>query len=189
MKRMKAIKQHCIYLAIFLALMFSATAVFAQEDSTTSTEPEAIEESTEAETTETTETEAAIINRLDAATARMQNIIDRINSRIEKLSERGVDTTEAERHMTNAQDAVDAALVQLAGIDAVVNQAVTSEDPRGSWQDAKTEFLAIKETLRSAHESLRSAVAALKEAVAETEAGTGVSEADATDEDGASTDE
>jgi TolA-binding protein len=94
MKRMKAIKQHCIYLAIFLALMFSATAVFAQEDSTTSTEPEAIEESTEAETTETTETEAADDSEPDDTTgagdqrSALQERIEEVrNNQAERIDE------------------------------------------------------------------------------------------------------
>lgn len=110
---------------------------------------------------------ANVSNRLDAAVERMQNIIDRINTRIAKLQDRGVDTSEAESHMNDAQDAVDAAKAQLENIDTVVSEAVTAEDPRTAWQNAKTEFLAIKENIKSAHASLRLAVSALKAAVVE----------------------
>jgi hypothetical protein len=78
--------------------------------------------------------------------------------------------------MNEAQDAVNAALAQLADIDEVVSAAVTAEDPRAAWQTAKTEFLAIKESIRSAHQSLREAVAALKAAIAEAQAGNSTSE-------------
>ena len=110
---------------------------------------------------------ANVSNRLDAVVGRMQNIIDRTDSRIEKLKERGVDTTEAEAHLVDAQDAIDAAVIELLTIDTIVTNAVTSEDPRASWQIAKTEYLTIKENIKASHTALRATIISLKAATAE----------------------
>jgi hypothetical protein len=72
--------------------------------------------------------------------------------------------------LTEAQDAVDAAKAQLGTIDTMVSEAVTAEDPRTAWQRAKTQYLAIKESITSAHTSLRATVEALKVAIDQAQA-------------------
>lgn len=120
---------------------------------------------------------ANISNRMDTVVARMNNIIGRMNSRITKLNARGIDTTEAERHMATAQEEVDAAAAILATIDSVVAEVTGSETPREAWKNARTTYGTVREHLQSAHEALRAAIAALKEAVRTANTDTGVSDA------------
>lgn len=120
---------------------------------------------------------ANLSNRLDAVTSRLNNIADRIESRIEKLNERNIDTTAAAAELENARAAIDAAVSALSDIDDLVNDAVSSENPREAWQDVKTTYLTIREHVMDARESLRITVSLLKEAVASSTETSGVSDA------------
>lgn len=214
---MKSVAQHLLSLAIFLAIAFTASAVFAQEETETSENEQTTEqigdtvranmeerqqnredmrkqlEERKAEVQENIATRRAALatqiqeritnlaanlsNRLDAATARLQNITDRLESRIEKLKDRGVNTANAETELANAQAAIDAAKNALSNIDAVVQTAISSEDPRTAWQEVKTTYLTIREHVKDAHESLRVTVALLKTAILSATDDTGVSDA------------
>ena len=211
---MKSVAQHLLSLAIFLAIAFTATAVFAQEDTASTSEDqttgqngEAVRANIEARRAEVQENVAErreqvqenvaerraalaqrvqervtnlaanLSNRLDAITARLENIITRIDSRIEKLKESGIDTSAAEAELENAKAAVDAAKTELSNIDTLVNNAVTSEDPRTDWAEVKMVYLTVREHVRDAHESLRTTIALLKTAVASNDGTQGVSEA------------
>ncbi len=205
---MKPIAYHLLSLAAFLALAFTATAVFAQEEASSTEETatnrpvdrqERRDEITEqinerrAEIQENvaerraglqanaqtriTNLAANLSNRFDAVTARLTNIADRLESRIIKLSDNGVDTTAASTELENARAAIDAAIEALSDIDALVNTAVSSENPREDWQNVKATYLTIRTHIIDARESLRSTVALLKDAVANRESGVGVSEA------------
>ena len=210
---MKSVAQHLLSLAIFLAIAFTATAVFAQEDTASTSEDqttgqngEAVRANIEARRAEVQENVAErreqvqenvaerraalaqrvqervtnlaanLSNRLDAITARLENIITRIDSRIEKLKEFGIDTNAAEAELENAKAAVDAAKTELSNIDTLVNNAVTSEDPRTDWAEVKMVYLTVREHVRDAHESLRTTIALLKTAVASNDDTQGVSE-------------
>lgn len=130
---------------------------------------------------------ANISNRVDAAILRFTNIINRFNSRIDKLDERGVDTSVAKTHIDAASTALNSAKTRMANIDALVNTSVTSETPREQWQAVKQSMIATKTDLQTVKSELQTALAALKEAVAAAELERGVSQAvtDITNEDDA----
>lgn len=120
---------------------------------------------------------ANISNAMDAAVIRLQNIVSRLHSRINKLKALGVDTTQAEASLQSAQDAIDSAINELSNIDEQVAEVVGSEDVKTAWAETKAVYLSVHNHLKTARSELRATVAALKEAIAATELNRGVSDA------------
>jgi len=112
---------------------------------------------------------ANISNRMDAAAARMQNIITRLESRIDKLQSAGLNTTEATVALASAQTSIDAAVIALTRIDVTVQTAVTAEDPRAAWEEVKVAYGSIRAQLRTANTEMRASVQALKDAARATD--------------------
>jgi len=112
---------------------------------------------------------ANISNRMDAAAARIQDIIIRLESRISKLESAGLDTSEASAALASAQRSINAAVVSLAGIDVTVQTAVTAEDPRAAWQEVRVAYGSIQAQLRTANTEMRASVQALKDAARATD--------------------
>jgi hypothetical protein len=107
---------------------------------------------------------ANVSNRMDAAAARIQDIITRLETRIEKLEAAGLDVSEANDALQSAQISLNAAVNNLATIDVTVQTAISSEDPRSSWTSVKTAYQNIREQLRTAHTEIKASVQALKDA-------------------------
>jgi hypothetical protein len=120
---------------------------------------------------------ANISNRMDAAAGRLQNVIDRLTSRIAKLNDQGVDTASASASLSTAQQELDRAKVILRGIDGEVASFIGSENPRESWQSLKTTYTSARDALRASHQALLASVASLKAAVIATDSGRGASTA------------
>lgn len=120
---------------------------------------------------------ANMSNRMDAVIARIQNIIDRLETRIAKLKETGLDTAAAESSLASAQVSINAAASAIGNIDAEVAAAVGSEDARAGWVSVKESYSSIRNHIKQAHTELRATVAALKAAAAEMSDGRGVSDA------------
>ena len=114
---------------------------------------------------------------MDAAVNRIQNVIDRLNSRINKLNELGIDTSIALDSLDKAQQEIDHAKTILTTIDDDVANFVGSEDPRANWQKLKLTFTEIRDSIKASYQSLRATVESLKEAVVKAKLGHGVSEA------------
>lgn len=108
---------------------------------------------------------ANISNRMDAAVERLFTIIGRLEARITKLSDNGVDTATATAALREAAASLSEAKVLLANIDTLVNGATTSEAPYSEWQSVREQYKKIGELIRQSHASLRKTVALLKEAV------------------------
>lgn len=110
---------------------------------------------------------ANMSNRMDAVIVRIQNVIDRLDSRIEKIDATGADTTEAKAALASAQLSLNAAARDIADIDNVVANAISSEDARAGWAVVKTRYATIRDHIKTSHAELRSCVSSLKIAVAE----------------------
>jgi len=114
-----------------------------------------------------------ILRRLTAAQTRLDKIEDRIASRIDKLKEKGVDTSKAEAALIQAENAgsaaasaIDNAQLEIGAIDAqsaTVREAVSA---------AKTAVKQAKQALVSYHKALVAAIRQLK-ASADLREGTG----------------
>ena len=115
-------------------------------------------------------------NRLKSAVTRMENIIGRLNTRIGKLNEAGVDTSLASAKLADAQNALNAAKDTLDELGSV-RAAISSDTPRESFKSIREQFMATRDLLKQTHGQLQETVALLKDAVSVANLGTGVSEA------------
>ena len=108
---------------------------------------------------------ANMSNRMEAIIARLQNISDRLESRIVKMNESGVDTTaSAAAALASAQLSLDGALAEISDIDASVYAAVSAADVRSGWATLKAKFEGIRDLIKTAHSELQRSISLLKEA-------------------------
>ena len=91
-----------------------------------------------------------ILNRYEAALARLDKIAERIASRIDKLKERGVDTTEAET-----------ALVLTESLGAAASSAI--DDAKLKVDAIEPESTFVKDAVMAAKDAIKSAKQSLKE--------------------------
>jgi hypothetical protein len=115
---------------------------------------------------------ANMSNRMEAVVARLQNITNRLESRMGKMAD--IDTTASAAALDSAQLSLDAAITEMANIDADVAATISSADARAAWVTLKTKFITIQNFIKTAHSELGSSIALLKEAslTAETEQST-----------------
>lgn len=108
---------------------------------------------------------ANISNRMDAAITRLFSIIDRLETRIVTLTQRGVDTAAAEAALQRASLSLAEAQSLMSDIDTLVYQATTSEQPAADWQPLKEHYRTVAGLIRTTHTELRAVIAALKTSV------------------------
>jgi hypothetical protein len=113
---------------------------------------------------------ANISNRMDAAVLRLFTIIDRLESRLQKLDQQGVDITTARASLQEATQSLAEARAALVDIDADVYNATTGEEAYTAWQDLRAHYQSIASSIRSTHTSLRAVIAALKVSLSDTTA-------------------
>ena len=106
---------------------------------------------------------ANIVNPLTAALNRMESIITRLDSRIEKMSVTGFDTTPAKAKLGEAKDSLARARDMLSNISPI-EVAVSGDTPRIAYQEIRTELIAVREEILKIHALLRETVALLKNA-------------------------
>jgi predicted PurR-regulated permease PerM len=106
---------------------------------------------------------ANISNRFDGIIARLQNITNRLNTRVEKLEASGIDVTLARISLSAADTALDDARGELGDIDEAVARVIGSSDPKTEWQNVRAKFMQAREHVRTAHTQLRNTVVNLKE--------------------------
>ena len=107
---------------------------------------------------------ANISNRFDAVITRLDNIGNRLNTRISKMKSDGYDTGNAEESLANARTAITEARTEMSTIDTAVNAAVGSQFPKVEWQKVRTKYLTARERIRIAHTEMRATVSTLKNA-------------------------
>ena len=107
---------------------------------------------------------ANMSNRMEAIIARLQNISDRLESRIVKMNESGVDTTASAAALASAQLSLDGALAEISDIDASVYAAVSAADVRSGWATLKAKFEGIRDLIKTAYSELQRSISLLKEA-------------------------
>lgn len=120
---------------------------------------------------------ANLSNRLEAASARLFQIIDRTESRLIKLQAAGADIGNAQASLRRASASLTEARSLMADIDREVNAATTSNTPLQTWRPLKERYAKVAGLIRQASRELREAVAHAKSAVADLETSRGVSEA------------
>lgn len=108
---------------------------------------------------------ANMSNRMEAAIGRMRNVIARLESRMDKLDERGIETVAARAELSVAVRHINEAAATLGNIDAEVAAFVGSENPRETWKNVKALFESSRDSLRLAHASLKKVIELLREAI------------------------
>ena len=97
---------------------------------------------------------ANMSNRMDSAVARLQNVTDRLNSRLTKMEAAGKDVSAARTELGLAQSKLDEAKRSLATIDTEVNAFVGSATPRENWNNLKNTYLNTRTLIIAAHQSI-----------------------------------
>jgi hypothetical protein len=107
---------------------------------------------------------------MEAVIERLQNITNRLESRLTKLSNSGVDTTASAAALASAQLSLNAAVTEMTDIDASVYAAVSSANARSGWTTLKTKFITIKNFIKTAHREIQSSISLAKAATLEARA-------------------
>jgi hypothetical protein len=97
---------------------------------------------------------ANMSNRMDSAVARLQNVTDRLQSRLSKMEGEGKDINAARSELALAQTKLDEAKRNLATIDTEVNAFVGSATPRENWNNLKNTYLTTGALIVAAHQSI-----------------------------------
>lgn len=97
----------------------------------------------------------------DAMVLRLQGLSERIAARIETLKERGVDTSDAEALLAEANEKIDDAETAIQEVKDAMSDALESETPREEMQNVKTLAQTAKEAVKAAHEALVETITAL----------------------------
>lgn len=168
----------CFLVAIPLLSSAQSTST---APTTTPSEPAADTATSEPTTTEATDTDAALTertqtrirnlaanvsNRMDAAIARLEQISQRTASRIDILSDRGIDTTQARELLADAQSDLAVARSTIAPIDENVATFVGSRQPITEWHRIRQQFTDTRSSIVGAHETLQTVVETLRQAIA-----------------------
>jgi uncharacterized protein YukE len=112
---------------------------------------------------------ANLSNRFDAVIERLFNILNRLQSRMNKLSEQGWDTSEAQSYLDTARRSLTQAEENMSDIDTVVAGVVGASNPREAWQELKAIYVETRELIRSAHADMKTAILSLKNPAVEDE--------------------
>ncbi len=106
-----------------------------------------------------------ITNRLNAVIERFEKIITRIQSRINKLANDGIDVTEAIYTLDEARNHLVPARLLLKQQEDTIVAIALSSTPRIDWNINKEHFKKANEELRMAHSSLKETISVLREAI------------------------
>jgi ABC-type transporter Mla subunit MlaD len=98
---------------------------------------------------------------LDAMIERLNKLSERIQSRIDVLEGREVDTSEAVSALALAQDKIDEATTAVQTLKEAVTEALESENPREALKETKPLGETTKTAIREAHAALIEAIQAL----------------------------
>lgn len=105
---------------------------------------------------------ANLSNRLDATTHRLENVSARLDSRLTKMKDSGLDTTAAALSLAKANDELAAAKKTLGTIDIEVTSFVGSENPVAAWARLETIYRNIIKNVLAAHSDLQTALTTLE---------------------------
>ena len=114
-----------------------------------------------------------VMHRLVNALERFDQILSRIDSRIEKLQSEGVDVSTALSASASASVSIDAAHVAVADAEAAIETAAHSETPRDHIEEVRVAVRAAVDAVKAAHEALKETLRAIKALVPGIPAGVG----------------
>lgn len=97
---------------------------------------------------------ANMSNRMDGVVMRLQNVTDRLSSRLGKMEAEGKNVSAARTELAIAQSKLDEAKRNLSTIDSEVNAFIGSATPRENWQNLKNNYLNTRTIIIAAHQSI-----------------------------------
>ncbi len=104
----------------------------------------------------------AMLRRFNFAISWLETMEERINSRIAKLKEGGVDTTEAEAFMASADEAIESAKEAATSLEDAISSALESENPAVEIRNARPLVEEARLAIRTAHSEMVKAITSLK---------------------------
>lgn len=99
-----------------------------------------------------------ILERLGRALEHFAELLTRVESRLEKFAERGVDTSEADEAVENARLAIADAEAATLDAQASIEALVLADDPRAFFADMREIVREAVEEIRAAHRATVDAV-------------------------------
>ncbi|MBL7045457.1 MAG: hypothetical protein ISR99_00240 [Parcubacteria group bacterium] len=106
-----------------------------------------------------------LVNRMNAAVERLRELMVRVDSRITKFEERGVDVSEAKRFSAVAKEEIAKADSAVKDAAQSVRDALAGNDPQNQRDVINSKFRVAKDAIVEAHKAVISAVRALKASV------------------------
>ncbi len=97
---------------------------------------------------------ANMSNRMEGAVKRLQNVTDRLTSRLNKMEAEGKNMSAARAEIALAQLKLNEATQNLANIDMEVNGFVGSATPKENWQNLKNKYLITRIAIIAAHQNI-----------------------------------
>lgn len=97
---------------------------------------------------------ANMSNRMDGVVARLQNVTNRLTSRLQKMEDEGKNVTAAKDELVRAQEKLAEVKFSLSTIDTQVNAFVGSATPRENWNNLKSTYLTNRDLIISTHQSI-----------------------------------
>jgi chromosome segregation ATPase len=157
-----------------LLILSIAAPALAQEPATDASQREIRREATlqdREERQETRRVEAenrirahigAMLRRFNAAIDWLEKISERIESRIAKLKEDGVNTSEAEGYLNEAKTEIAEAKSAVSSLSEAAEEALSAESLREAFQRVRELVQTARESIKDAHAALIKAVRSLK---------------------------
>lgn len=107
---------------------------------------------------------ANISNSYDAVVFRFENILDRIDTRTNKIANDGKDVTLANERNQEARTTLATATESLRTIDETVFTATSAANPALAWLTTAEQYRTIEQTLKTARIQIASTLTALRTA-------------------------
>lgn len=95
-----------------------------------------------------------LIRRIDAAIARIENLIERMYARLAIMSQSGADTQQAQSLLDTEKENLELVKNQYASFKELAETIPSSENPREAYNEAKLKMSEIKRGLISIHTQL-----------------------------------
>ncbi|MDP3764148.1 MAG: hypothetical protein Q8Q95_00840 [bacterium] len=100
--------------------------------------------------------------RYDAAINRLDNLAQRIGTRLEKVSADGKDIKAYTKALTEAKTKIETAKTKLAETKTALNMVSDSELPKTDFESARTKLSETKDAIKDAHTALVDVVNSIK---------------------------
>ena len=102
------------------------------------------------------------MNRFRTAIGRLEKLADRVDSRIVKLEEKGLDLSKAKQLLAEARIEVESAKSALGGLLVKTDTALGENEPKTAFVGVKEILNGAKQDIKDAHKKLVEAIRAVK---------------------------